>query len=400
MGAPPLRPRPCTRATSSPSRSSRGACGPGCARSRPGAPGRRTAWTCSRTAVQHVRARIAPALAGRDGLDQEGIDRRMIALDGTANKGRLGATAILGVSLAAAQAAAAESGVPLFQRLGGGDGAVTLPVPLMNILNGGKHADNTLEFQEFMVAPTGAPTFAEALRMGAETYHALHRVLKDRGLAVGVGDGGGFAPNLAANEHALGLLMRAIEQAGFAPGRDVALAIDPASTEFYRDGRYAMRGGQDLRPAEGMIDYYADLVRRFPIVSIEDGLAEDDWDGWTALTRRLGARVQLIGDDLYVTNAARIAQGIARSAGNAVLIKLNQVGTLTETLQAIRLTRHQGWNAIISHRSGETEDTTIADLAAGTGAGQIKTGAPARSERVSKYNQLLRIEERLGARAR
>jgi enolase len=353
-----------------------------------------------RTAVQHVRATIAPALTGRDGLDQEGIDRLMIALDGTPNKGRLGANAILGVSLAAAQAAAAESGVPLFQRLGGGDGAVTLPVPLMNILNGGKHADNTLEFQEFMVAPIGAPTFAEAVRMGAETYHALHRVLTDRGLATGVGDEGGFAPNVAANEDALDLLMRAIEQAGYAPGRDVALAIDPASTEFYRDGRYALRGGQDLRPAEGMIDYYADLVRRFPIVSIEDGLAEDDWDGWAALTRRLGARVQLIGDDLYVTNAARIAQGIARSAGNAVLIKLNQVGTLTETLQAIRLTRGHGWNAIISHRSGETEDTTIADLAAGTGAGQIKTGAPARSERVCKYNQLLRIEERLGARAR
>jgi len=353
-----------------------------------------------RTAVQHVRATIAPALAGRDGLDQEEIDRVMIALDGTANKGRLGANAILGVSLAAAHAAAAESGVPLFQRLGGRDGAVTLPVPLMNILNGGKHADNTLEFQEFMVAPIGAPTFAEALRMGAETYHALHRVLKDRGLATGVGDEGGFAPNLAANEDALDLLMLAIEQAGFAPGRDVALAIDPASTEFYRDGRYALRRGQDLRPAEGMIDYYADLVRRFPIVSIEDGLAEDDWDGWAALTRRLGARVQLIGDDLYVTNAARIAQGIARSAGNAVLIKLNQVGTLTETLQAIRLTRGHGWNAIISHRSGETEDTTIADLAAGTEAGQIKTGAPARSERVCKYNQLLRIEERLGPRAR
>ena len=353
-----------------------------------------------RTAVQHVRATIAPALTGRDGLDQEGIDRTMIALDGTANKGRLGANAILGVSLATAQSAAAESGVPLFQRLGGGDGAVTLPVPLMNILNGGKHADNTLEFQEFMVAPIGAPTFAEALRMGAETYHALHRVLKDRGLATGVGDEGGFAPNVAANEDALDLLMRAIEQAGYAPGRDVALAIDPAATEFYRDGRYALRGGQDLRPAEGMIDYYADLVGRFPIVSIEDGLAEDDWDGWAALTRRLGARVQLIGDDLYVTNAARIAQGIARSAGNAVLIKLNQVGTLTETLQAIRLTRGHGWNAIISHRSGETEDTTIADLVAGTGAGQIKTGAPARSERVCKYNQLLRIEERLGARAR
>ena len=352
-----------------------------------------------RTAVRHVREAIAPALIGREAGDQEGIDRLMIALDGTPNKGRLGANAILGVSLAVARAAAAETGVPLFQRLGGVD-ATMLPVPLMNIINGGKHADNALDFQEFMVAPTGAPSFAEALRMGAEIYHALHGVLKERGLSTGVGDEGGFAPHLESNEEALQLLVLAIERAGLVPGRDVALAIDPASTTFYRDNRYALRQGRDVRSTDGMIEYYAGLIDRFPIVSIEDGLAEDDWGGWAALTRRLGDRVQVVGDDLYVTNASRIAQGIARAASNAVLIKLNQVGTLSETLQSIRTTREHGWRAIISHRSGETEDTTIADLAVGTGAGQIKTGAPARSERVCKYNQLLRIEEALSTRAR
>jgi enolase len=352
-----------------------------------------------RHAVAHVGDTIAPALVGREAQDQEEIDRRMIALDGTANKGRLGANAILGVSLAVARAAAAEAGIPLFERLGGAE-ATTLPVPMMNILNGGKHADNALDFQEFMVVPVGAPTFAEALRMGTETYHALHHVLKARGLSTGVGDEGGFAPHLESNEEALGLLVLAIERAGFAPGRDVALAIDPASTTFYRDGRYALQQGGDVRPTEGMIDYYAGLLNRFPIVSIEDGLAEDDWDGWVALTRRLGDRVQLVGDDLYVTAPARIAQGIQRAASNAVLIKVNQVGTLTETLRSIGMTCGHGWHAIISHRSGETEDVTIADLAVGTGAGQIKTGAPARGERVCKYNQLLRIEEALGARAR
>ncbi len=353
-----------------------------------------------RNAARHVRETIAPALTGRDGLDQESVDRLMLALDGTPNKGRLGANAILGVSLATARAAAAERGLPLFQSLGGpsGSGGTTLPVPLMNIINGGKHADNALDFQEFMVVPVGAPTFSEALRMGAETYHALHRVLNERGLATGVGDEGGFAPRLASDEDALDLLMRAIEQAGFTPGKDIALAIDPASTTFYRDGRYALRQGQDVRTTEGMIEYYAALADRFPILSIEDALAEDDWDGWAVLTRRLGDRVQLVGDDLYATNAGRIAQGIARAASNAVLIKVNQIGTLTETLQAIRATQRHGWKAIISHRSGETEDATIADLAVATDAGQIKTGAPARSERVCKYNQLLRIEEALDAR--
>ena len=366
-----------------------------------------------RKAVRHVIETIGPALAGRDGLDQADVDRLMIALDGTPNKGRLGANAILGVSLATARAAAAERGMPLFQSLAGATGGapraappgessrgVTLPVPLMNILNGGKHADNALAFQEFMVAPIGAPTFAEALRMGAETYHALHRVLRDRGLETGVGDEGGFAPRLADNEEALTLLTLAIERAGHTPGKELALAIDPASTTFYQDGQYMLNQGRTPKTTAAMIDYYASLVERFPILSIEDGLAEDDWDGWIALTRRLGPRVQLVGDDLYVTNPRRIADGIARSASNAVLIKVNQIGTLTETLEAIRTTQAHGWGVVISHRSGETEDTSIADLAAATDAGQIKTGAPARSERVCKYNQLLRIEETLGSRAR
>ncbi len=354
-----------------------------------------------RTAVRHVLETIGPALMRRDGLDQEGIDRLMITLDGTPNKGRLGANAILGVSLAAARAAAAERGVPLFQSIAHGSSPGTiLPVPLMNIINGGKHADNGLEFQEFMGAPIGAPTFSEALRMGAETYHALHRVLKDRGLETGVGDEGGFAPRLADNEEALTLLTLAIERAGYEPGKDLALAVDPASTTFYQDGRYLLNQGRTARTTEAMIEHYAALVERFPILSIEDGLAEDDWEGWTALTRRIGDRVQLVGDDLYVTNPSRIAEGFARSAGNAVLIKVNQIGTVTETLRAIEATQAHGWGVVVSHRSGETEDTTIADLVVATNAGQIKTGAPARSERVCKYNQLLRIEEALGGRAR
>lgn len=362
---------------------------------------RRYAGLGVRAAVRHVRETIGPAVTGRDGQDQAGVDRLMLALDGTTNKGRLGANAILGVSLATARAAAAEQGVPLFQSIArGASSASTLPVPLMNILNGGKHADNALDFQEFMVVPVGAPTFAEALRMGAETYHALHQVLKDRGLETGVGDEGGFAPRLGSNEDALDLLMLAIERTGYAPGTDLAVAIDPASTTFFRDGRYLLRQGQDVRTTEEMIEYYATLLDRFPILSIEDGLAEDEWDGWAALTGRVGDRVQLVGDDIYVTNPALIARGIARSASNAVLIKVNQIGTLTETLEAIRTTRAHGWNAIISHRSGETEDSTIADLVVATDAGQIKTGAPARSERVCKYNQLLRIEETLGGRAR
>ncbi len=364
-----------------------------------------------RTAVRNVVETIGPALTGRDGLDQGGVDRLMISIDGTPNKGRLGANAILGVSLAPARAAAAERGVPLFQSIAHGSppGTVssstgspgaTLPVPLMNILNGGKHADNALDFQEFMVAPIGAPTFSEAVRMGAETYHALHRVLRDRGLETGVGDEGGFAPRLADNEEALALLTLAIERAGFEPGKELALAVDPASTTFYQDGRYMLNQGREAKTAEALIEHYAALVERFPILSIEDGLAEDDWDGWTALTRRIGDRVQLVGDDIYVTNPGRIAEGFARSASNAVLIKENQISTLTETLQAIRTTQAHGWGVVVSHRSGETEDTTIADLVVATDAGQIKTGAPARSERVCKYNQLLRIEETLGSRAR
>ncbi len=352
-----------------------------------------------RTAVAHVRATIAPLLAGRDALDQAGIDRAMINADGTPNKSRLGANAILGVSLAAARAAAAHEQIPLYRRLGGPN-AATLPVPLMNILNGGKHADNGLDFQEFMVVPLGAPTFAEALRWGAETYDALHRLLLGRHLATGVGDEGGFAPVLSGNEEALDLLVSAIEQAGYAPGRDLALALDPAASNFYHDGRYVLDGGRKSRSTDEMITYYAALADRFPITSLEDGLAEDDWTGWVALTGRLGARVQLVGDDLFVTNPLRIKQGLDRGAANAVLIKLNQIGTLTETLDAIRMTREHGWAAVISHRSGETEDVAIAHLAVATGAGQIKTGAPARSERVGKYNELLRIEDALGAGAR
>jgi enolase len=348
-------------------------------------------------AVRHVQETLAPLLTGRDPRDQRGIDETLIAADGTPNKGRLGANAILGVSLAVAHAGAADLGLPLFRYLGGPKAAV-LPVPLMNVLNGGKHADNGLEFQEFMVVPLGAPSFPEALRMGAEVYHSLHRVLLDRGLATGVGDEGGFAPRASGNEQALELLLEAIHRAGYTPGPDAALALDPASSNFFTDGRYHI-GGRAFSAAE-MVEYYARLADRFPIVSIEDGLAEDDWDGWAALTRRLGARLQLVGDDLYVTNLTRITEGIARGAGNAVLIKLNQIGTLTETLEAIRLTQRQTWAAVISHRSGETEDTTIADLAVAVGAGQIKTGAPARSERVAKYNRLLRIAETLGASAR
>ena len=352
-----------------------------------------------RTAVCHVRETLGPALAGRDALDQQGADEAMRTLDGTPNKSRLGANAILGVSLALARAAAAARDLPLFRHLGG-PGAATLPVPLMNILNGGKHADNALDFQEFMVVPVGAASFSDALRMGADTYHHLHRVLRARGLASGVGDEGGFAPALSGNEEALDLLVSAIHEAGYSPGREIALALDPAASNFFRDGRYVLDRGRTIRTTEDMIAYYAGLVSRFPILSIEDGLAEDDWDGWAALTRQMGARVQLVGDDLYVTNPTRIAQGIARRASNAVLIKLNQIGTLSETLDAIEMTQEHGWAAVVSHRSGETEDVFIADLAVAASAGQIKTGAPARSERVAKYNQLLRIEESLAGTAR
>ena len=357
-----------------------------------------------RTAVAHVKNTLGPLLVGRDPLAQTAIDRAMLDADGTPNKGRLGANAILGVSLAVARAAAADRKIPLYQYLGNlaaaGDDLPVLPVPLMNILNGGKHADNGLDFQEFMVVPLGAPSYSEALRMGAETYHRLRRILRDRGLSTGVGDEGGFAPRLGGNEAALELLVAAIEQAGYAPGRGLAIALDPAASNFFHEGHYVLDGGRTRRSSDEMIAYYAGLIDRFPIVSLEDGLAEDDWAGWAALTRQLGTKLQIIGDDLYVTNPSRITRGIEQHASNAVLIKLNQIGSLTETLEAIRDTRRAGWAAVISHRSGETEDSTIADLVVGTGTGQIKTGAPARSERVCKYNELLRIEELLATQAR
>lgn len=352
-----------------------------------------------RKAVEHVNTVIAEELIGLSALEQEKIDRLLIALDGTENKGRLGANAILGVSLAVARAAAAFLGLPLYRYLGG-VGNTLMPVPLMNVLNGGKHADNNLDFQEFMIVPVGANSFAEALRLGAEVYHQLRRVLKERGLTTAVGDEGGFAPELEGNEEALKLLVAAIEAAGYRPGEDVALALDPAASEFYREGKYVLAGeGKELTSAE-MVDYYEDLVNRYPIVSIEDGLAEEDWEGWELLTRRLGRSVQLVGDDIFVTNPQRLAKGISLGVANAILIKVNQIGTLTETLETIGLARRAGYRYVISHRSGETEDTFIADLAVATGAGQIKTGAPCRSERVAKYNQLLRIEEELEEVAR
>jgi enolase len=346
-------------------------------------------------AVANVEHELAHALIGRDGTQQATVDRMMIELDGTPTKSRFGANAILGCSLAVAKAAAAEAGQPLYRYIGGVRAHV-LPVPMMNILNGGAHADNNVDLQEFMVAPIGAGSFAEALRAGSEVYQALKGVLRAEKLGTGVGDEGGFAPNLGSNREALEVIMTAIDKAGYTAGKDVSLALDPAATEFFKDGNYHLDGdGKVLSPAE-MVDYWADLVTAFPIVSIEDGMAEDDWDGWKVLTDRLGETTQLVGDDLFVTNPARLKDGIARGVGNAILIKLNQIGTLTETLEAIEIAAGAGYASMISHRSGETEDTTIADLAVATGAGQIKTGAPARSERVAKYNQLLRIEEQLG----
>jgi enolase len=342
-------------------------------------------------AVANANGELAAALRGHDAEDQEGLDRRMIELDGTPNKGRLGANAILGVSLAAAKATAAERGVSLFRSLGG-DAARTLPVPMMNVINGGVHAQNSIDLQEFMLVPAGADSFAEALRIGAETFHALKDVLHERGLATGVGDEGGFAPDLGSTEEAIEAILEAAERKGH---RDrVAIALDPASTEFFRDGAYRFEGRE--LDGQGMADFYASLAERFPIVSIEDGVAEDDWDAWKNVTDRLGDRLQLVGDDVFVTNVERLRRGIAERAANAILIKVNQVGTLTETLEAIELARTSGYAAVISHRSGETEDTTIADLAVATNAGQIKTGAPSRTDRVAKYNQLLRIEEELG----
>jgi enolase len=349
-------------------------------------------------AVANVNGEIAGAVADLDAADQAGLDKRLIELDGTPNKSRLGANAILGVSLAAAHAAAAEEGLPLYRYLGG-DAAHVLPVPMMNVVNGGAHADNAVDFQEFMVVPLGAPSFAECLRWGTEVFHALKKTLHDDGLGTTVGDEGGFAPDLGSNEEALQLLVRGIEAAGYRPGDDVAIALDPATSEIFSDGAYVLEHeGRSLSPAE-LADYWADLAGRYPIVSIEDGMDENDWDGWKALTDRLGAGVQLVGDDLFVTNPERLREGIERGVGNSILIKVNQIGTLTETLEAIRIAREAGYSAVMSHRSGETEDVTIADLAVATGCGQIKTGAPSRTDRVAKYNQLLRIEEHLGSDA-
>ena len=351
-------------------------------------------------AVANVRAVLAPSLLGRDAADQVGIDRRMIALDGTPNKGKLGANAILGVSLAVAKAAAAEAGLPLYRYLGGAN-AHELPVPLMNVINGGVHADNNLDLQEFMIVPVGAPTFAEALRMAAEVFHALKTLLKKKSLNTAVGDEGGFAPNLGSNEEALALIVQAIEAAGYAPGRDMALALDAAASEFYENGLYVMKGeAQAQRSSEDMIKYYEGLLSRYPIVSIEDGLGEQDWKGWKALTERLGQRVQLVGDDIFVTNPEIFAKGIAEGLGNSILIKLNQIGTLTETLETIEMAKRARYTVVVSHRSGETEDVTIADLAVGLNAGQIKTGSLSRTDRTAKYNQLLRIEEELEGAAR
>jgi enolase len=344
-------------------------------------------------AVANV-AEIERAVTGKDAADQAGLDRTLIELDGTPNKGRLGANAILGVSLAVAKAAAADAGQPLYRHLGG-DSAATLPVPMLNVINGGAHAANSIDLQEFMVVPVEAPSFAEGLRIGAEVYHALKQVLGERGLATGVGDEGGFAPDLESSEAAIEAILEASERAGHR--ERIAIALDPATSEIFSDGVYRFEGRE--KTSAEMPAFWAELVDRYPIVSIEDGLAEDDWDAWAQLTRELGERVQLVGDDLFVTNPARLREGIERGVGNSVLVKVNQIGTLTETIEAVRLAQESGYTAVMSHRSGETEDATIADLAVALGTGQIKTGAPARSDRVAKYNQLVRIEEELGERA-
>lgn len=349
-------------------------------------------------AVQNVNETIAPQLEGMDALDQTGIDQTLIELDGTPNKGNLGANAILGVSMAVARAAADALDIPLYTYLGGFN-SKTLPVPMMNILNGGEHADNNVDIQEFMVMPVGASDFREGLRMGAEIFHNLKAVLKEKGLSTSVGDEGGFAPDLSSNEEALSTIVAAIERAGYKPGEEVKLALDVAATELYRDGSYHLEGEGVTKTAAEMVSYYEELVQKYPIISIEDGLSEDDWEGWKQLTERLGERVQLVGDDLFVTNTVRLADGIAKGVGNSILVKVNQIGTLTETFDAVEMAKKAGYTAVISHRSGETEDTTIADIAVATGAGQIKTGAPSRTDRVAKYNQLLRIEEELAQSA-
>ena len=350
------------------------------------------------TAVGHVNGEISEALEGVEALEQRFVDRLLVQLDGTDNKGRFGANAILGTSLAVAKAAADEVDLPLWRYLGGPNAHV-LPVPMMNVVNGGAHADNTIDMQEFMVMPVGAPSFSEALRWGTETYHALKKVLHDRGLSTAVGDEGGFAPNLATNEDAIRILIDAIEKAGYTPGTDIAIAMDPAMSELFKNGSYHLTGEGKVLGRDEMVAYWARLVDTYPIVSIEDGMAEDDWDGWAALTGAVGTKVQLVGDDLFVTNVERLRMGIERHVGNAVLVKVNQIGSLSETLDTVELATRHGYSSVMSHRSGETEDATIADLAVATNCGQIKTGAPARSDRVAKYNQLLRIEQQLGGQA-
>ena len=350
-------------------------------------------------AVENVNDIIAESIIGLEATRQTEIDELLIRLDGTPNKGKLGANAILGVSMAVAKAAAASVGLPLYLYLGG-VAAKELPVPMMNILNGGSHADNNVDIQEFMIMPVGAKSFAECLRMNAEIYHNLKALLKEKGLSTGLGDEGGFAPNLKSNVEAIEVILEATVRAGYKPGKDIVLAMDVASSEFYKDGIYDMAGEGIKKTSDEMVEYLADLCAKYPIISIEDGLAEDDWDGWKKLTKKLGKKVQLVGDDLFVTNEARLAQGIKKGVANAILIKVNQIGTLTETFNAIETAKRAGYTCVISHRSGETEDTTLADIAVAVNAGQIKTGAPARTDRVAKYNQLLRIEEDLGPSAR
>jgi len=353
-----------------------------------------------RKAVKNVNDVIAPELMDMDALDQAAIDRIMIELDGTTNKGNLGANAILGVSMAVAKAAANALDIPLYSYIGGVN-ARTLPVPMMNILNGGAHADNSVDLQEFMVMPVGAKTFSDSLRMGTEVFHSLKKVLAAKGYATSVGDEGGFAPNLKSNAEAIDVILEAIEKAGYKAGRDAMIALDPAASEFYKGGKYVFKKSDgSKKSSEEMVRFYADWVRQYPIISIEDGLAEDDWNGWGILTKELGDKVQLVGDDLFVTNTERLSRGIKEGIGNSILIKVNQIGTLTETLEAIEMAKKGGYTAVISHRSGETEDTTIADIAVATNAGQIKTGSASRTDRIAKYNQLLRIEEELGGMAK
>jgi enolase len=351
-------------------------------------------------AVKHVNEDIAPALieVALDATEQTAVDNFLIELDGTDNKEKFGANAILGVSLAVCKAAAASCGLPLYRYIGGVN-AVTLPVPMMNIINGGKHADNNVDLQEFMVMPAGRPTFSEALRCGAEVFHNLKKVLAEKGMNTAVGDEGGFAPDLSSNEEAIQVIITAIEKAGYKPGEDAFIALDPAATEFFKDGKYDLKSENRVLSAEEMVEYYSDLVDKYPIISIEDGLAEEDWQGWRILTGKLGSKIQIVGDDLFVTNVERLARGIEMGVANSILIKLNQIGTLTETLEAIKMAAHAGYTSVVSHRSGETEDTTIADVVVATNSGQIKTGSASRTDRICKYNQLLRIEEELGAQA-